>query len=231
MTRIVMPARTASRRCRLVPTEAAIIAAFALATIAACGTAPTETFYTLGPAVTSTREGAAQPAQAAAVAAAASSRALAIVIEQATVPELVDRPQLVVSTGDARVTLLEQQRWAEPLRSQISRTIALDLTALLPTARVSTNGDILDGADEQRSFRVALDVQRFESRPGESVAVEILWTLRRGSGGAGDVVTSGREAVREAASGVGYEGLVSAHNRALAAVSRAIAAAVRSSAN
>ena len=202
--------------------------ALALLTLAACGTAPTETFYMLGPALTSSRDGTAQQAQATTGAVAAStaqSRALAIVVDPASVPELVDRPQFVVSTGDARVVLLEQQRWAEPLRSQISRTVALDLTQLLPSARISTNPDILDGADEALSFRIALDVQRFESRPGDSVAVEILWTLRRGPG---DTLRSGREAVRESVIGAGYEGLVSGHNRALAAVSRAIAAAVRS---
>lgn len=184
----------------------------------ACGSVPTETFYTLAPAV---EPGAATTGIA----------TLAIVVDQATIPELVDRPQLVVSSGEARVTLLEQQRWAEPLRSQISRTVALDLTQLLAPARVATNPDILDGIESAagaRGYRVALDVQRFESRPGENVAIEVLWTVRRV---AGDVAASGRETVQESAAKGSYESLIAAHNRALAAVSRAIAAAIRSLGN
>ena len=207
----------------------ALIGAAVLGLCAACATTPSETFYTLA-AVEATVSSPAReaPAGARAQGAAASASALAIVVDQATVPELVDRPQLVVSGPDSRVVLLEQQRWAEPLRSQIPRTVAFDLTRLLAPARVSTNSDILDGADEKRSYRIALDVQRFESRPGDAVTIEVLWTLRRSGG---DVVGSAREIVREPVSGGAYEGLVGAHNRALAAVSRAIAAAVRSQGN
>jgi len=53
--------------------------------------------------------------------------------------------------------------------------------------------------------------------------VEILWQVSTAKGG----VKTGQSAVREPAGGPGYDALVAAHVRALAAVSRDIAAAIR----
>ena len=187
--------------------------------LAACASTPSESFYTLSAVVEPARATPPSPTTSARPAAP-----ITIVVDQATLPELVDRPQIVVKSGDSRVAILEQQRWAEPLRSQVSRIVALNLTRLLPAARVATYPDVLDGVPDERSFRVSLDVQRFDSRPGDAVTLEALWTLRRASGAE---VASGRETVQESVAGGGYDALVAAHDRALATVSRKIAAAVR----
>lgn len=194
--------------------------AIASAFLSGCAVSiPSETFYTLSAVEAGTTAVAVRPSPS-----PAAATAIAIAIEPARLPELVDRPQMVVWVGDAQVIPLEQQRWAEPLRAQIPRVIALDLARLLPSARVSASDDLLDGADPARSVRVSLDFQRFESRPGDSSAIEVAWTARRGSG---EVIASGRERVRETATEAGYDGVVRAHNRALAAVGRTIAAALR----
>ena len=214
--------------------------ALAVAGIVVAGCAfnsPQETFYTLD---------AASAATATAPSGAAAST-LVVFVAPARVPELVERPQMVISIGAAQVVPLEQQRWAEPLRAQIARVVALDLAQVLQSSRVSTNEDVLDGADPSKGYRVTLDVQRFETRPGEAAAMEVAWTVRRapsGVGGGGgvsgvaspsvvavtDVVASGRERVREPATEPGYDGVVRAHNRALASVGRTIAAALRAAA-
>jgi uncharacterized lipoprotein YmbA len=72
--------------------------------------------------------------------------------------------------------------------------------------------------------QVSIALQRFDSILGESVTVEVMWTVRLTARGES---RSGRSAVREATGGQGYDALVAAHNRALAAVSKDIAAAVR----
>jgi uncharacterized lipoprotein YmbA len=181
-----------------------------LAVLAGCGSVPRENFYMLS--------AVAAPARAAAVNAVPD---FAVIVDAATVPELVDRPQFVVSVGDSRVAVLEQQRWAEPLNTQISRVVAMNLARSLGTARVSTN---LQAGGSDADYRVTLDVQRFESRPGDAVAMEILWTVRRG---AAAEAKSGRSAVGEKIGTEGYDALVAAHNRALATISREIAAAIQ----
>jgi len=83
------------------------------------------------------------------------------------------------------------------------------------------NGEPRQGAGADVS--VSVDVQRFDSAPGESAAVDVLWQVRPAKG----TPRSGQTSVREAAGAAGYDALVAAHGRALAAVSRDIAAAVR----
>jgi hypothetical protein len=62
---------------------------------------------------------------------------------------------------------------------------------------------------------------------GEGVALEALWTVRRAGWGA---PKTGRTVVSESAGSAGYEALVAAQSRALAAVSRDLAQALRSQA-
>lgn len=156
-----------------------------------------------------------------------SSSGFAVTVDAASVLDLVDRPQFVVGIGESRVAILEQQRWAEPLRTQIARTIAMNLARLLGNPRVSTNQ--LAGTGDA-DYRVTVDVQRFETRPGEAVTIEVLWTARRG---ASDQAKSGRSTALEKIGheiqvGHGkYDALVAAHNRALATISRDIVAAIQ----
>ena len=70
-----------------------------------------------------------------------------------------------------------------------------------------------------------LDVQQFESALGQSATVEINWQVRSPKG----EPTTGRSFVREPTGGTTYGELVAAHSRALALVSRDIAAAIRQS--
>jgi uncharacterized lipoprotein YmbA len=174
--------------------------------LAGCAAAPKDTYYTLSPAQPSTAPVAAMPDAV-------------LVVGAARINEIVDRPQLVTRASENRVQILEQQRWAEPLKSGIARVVAADLSRLLGTTRVSAYPQA-----EQRNpgYRVALDVQRFDSRPGEGVNVEVAWTVRRLPG---DEVRSGRSTVAEPA-GSDYESIVAAFSRALAAVSGEIAAAI-----
>jgi uncharacterized lipoprotein YmbA len=174
-----------------------------------CGAVPTQNYYILTPQVAAPGTGEAKTATT-----------LNVWIDPATLPEAVDRPQFVISNGDNRVTILEQQRWAESLRAAIPQVIAADLARLVDGARISAAPQTTLADD---AYRLTLDVQRFESRPGDSVAVEIAWTLRRG----GPVAKSGRAIAREPVAAGDYGALATAHSKALAAISREIAAALR----
>lgn len=142
-----------------------------------------------------------------------------VAVAAARVPEMYDRPQLVVRASDNRVRLLEQQRWAEPLKSGIPRVVAADLGRLLGTAHTTAYP-----AAESRGtgYRVALDVQRFDATPGQGADVDIAWRVHRLPDGG---VREGRTTAHEAASGE-YESLIAAQSRALATVSRDIAQAI-----
>ena len=73
-------------------------------------------------------------------------------------------------------------------------------------------------------YRVAIDVQTFESAPGDAATLSALWTVRRVKDGK---TQSGRTTVREPTTGQGYDALAAAHSRALGRLSRDIADAIR----
>ena len=188
--------------------RAAVIALAILAS--ACGRSPRVSFYTLSPGA---QAEALVPGQA----------APSVAVGPVTLPEVVDRPQLVVRVSENRVGILEAHRWAEPLKSEIPRLIAQNLGRQLGSSRVTSYGQNA-GADAE--YRVLVDVVRMESVPGEGVTVQANWTVRR----TGSARRSGQSLVQEKATGAGYEALVAACSRAFVGVSGDIAKAIRAGA-
>jgi uncharacterized lipoprotein YmbA len=78
----------------------------------------------------------------------------------------------VVRLAANRVELLQQHRWAEPLKSEIPRVVAADLTRLLG-AEVSTESRRIDAV-----YHVRIEFGSFESLPGEGVALDALRSVR-----------------------------------------------------
>jgi uncharacterized lipoprotein YmbA len=179
-----------------------------LLVMSGCTNSPQAKFYTLSARAPQERVQTATPVN--------------IAIDAVTVPDLVDRPQFVVRIDATQVRIDEFARWAEPLKSQITRVLAADLAQSVPGALVSASSPRAEGA---QTYHVWLDVQSFESAPGEMASVAALWTVRPPKAGA---TVSGRTIVHEPAGAPGYDALVDAHSRALGTVSSDIASAIRS---
>ena len=182
-----------------------------LSFVEGCSTSPRAAFYTLS---------AAPPLESVRT----PTPPISIAIDAVTIPELVDRPQFVLRTGATQVTIDEYARWADPLRSQISRVLAADLARAVPGALVS---GFAQHSDSTEAYRVRVDVQSFESAPGEAAAMVVLWSVRPPKQ---STAIAGQTIARELASAPGYYALVDAHSRILATVSNDIASAIRLSA-
>jgi uncharacterized lipoprotein YmbA len=198
--------RNAPRIARRVTCLAALGALAALA--AGCST-PASHLYTLSSA----------PAPAAPVAAPIPN--MTVVVGPVSIPAIVDQPQIVVSTGTNSVSLDEFNRWASPLQSNISRVVAENLVTLLGTPRVSQFQQSL-GLDSD--YRVAIEVQSFDSAPGDAATLNAVWVVRRTKDGRAQ---TGRTSVRETTGTAGYDALAAAHSRALTRMSQEIADAIR----
>jgi uncharacterized lipoprotein YmbA len=170
-----------------------------------CSSSPPSRFYMLGAAATP----------------AASASGLSVAVGPVSVPAVVDRPQFVIATGPNEVRLDEFNRWASPLQDNISRVVAENLVPMLGTPRVT---QFPQNASASAQYRVAIEVQRFESMPGEAASLDAVWTVRRTQDGKAE---TGRTTVREPAPATSYEALAAAHSRALARLSQDIADAVR----
>jgi uncharacterized lipoprotein YmbA len=145
-------------------------------------------------------------------------------VAPASVPEALDRPELVLRVSATELAIDDGHRWAEPLRAGIARSVAAGLGRQLDDAQVSASDE--DGAGGRApDVVVTVDVQRLDVKLAEGAAIDVAWTARWASDGP---TRTGRSVVRapSAADG-GYEGAVAACAAALDAVSNDIARAVR----
>ena len=180
------------------------VLALLLLSLAGCGSSPKSSFYTLS---SETSPGAAT----------ASVAPYSVALGAITLPAMLDRPQMVVRVDANRVEIDEFHRWAGPLQQELARVLAVNMAQALGVARVLTNAD---SAAASADYRVALDIQRFDSTPGSGVTVEAVWTVSRSARGGS---RSGHALVQEPVTAKDYDALVAAHSRALSRISREIA--------
>jgi uncharacterized lipoprotein YmbA len=153
--------------------------------------------------------------------ASTSASSLSVSVGPVSVPAAVDRPQIVVSTGANQVSLDESNRWAAPLQEGLSAVLAENLSGILGTPSVTV---FPRESSADANFRVAVDLQRFESTPGVSAVMDATWVVRRAKDGR---VQAGRTSVREAVQDRSFEALAAAHSRAAGRLSADIADAIR----
>lgn len=217
-----MATQSSSRRREV---ARAMLAAASLALVAGCaGSGAPEHFYALsdGGVVVSSPVRAAstsQPSMAMQV-----SSLPGIVVSAVTIPELVDRPQIVTRDSVNRVIVSEQNLWAESVKSGIARTLATRLARALDASGLHMQvGAYPQTSIADPALRITVDIVRFDAVPNGEAVVDALWSIRRP---ADDLVRTGHTIASSPIAGVGYDAIVHGWNEAVAVVDRDIAAAV-----
>jgi uncharacterized lipoprotein YmbA len=181
-----------------------LVALFAgsLLLMSGCASSPRSQFYTLTPVAHRSESPAAGTIPS-------------VAIVSVTIPELVNRPQLVVRSDKAKVELLETHRWAEPLKDALSLTIAENISRLLASDKVSSYPQSVSLSAD---YKVYVDVRLFEFA-GDHVELDALWSIRRADD---RPAGNGRSRQREAVTAGGYGAVVAAFSRGVAGISRDI---------
>jgi uncharacterized lipoprotein YmbA len=155
-------------------------------------------------------------------AAPAGTRDLVVGVGPVSLPEYLRRPQIVTREGDNLMQPSDVHRWAGDLDGGVARVLAQNLTALIPSHKVSTfpwmNPTELD-------YRVAVRVAGFERGTDGNVRLEASWTLA--SGPRGGAITARVSDISQPAGGDDYGTIVNAMSQALGDLSREIATAIR----
>jgi uncharacterized lipoprotein YmbA len=183
--------------------------AFAMAAVlvlAGCASAPPEHFYSLS-------NGMGVPA------APASRAAYYIEMPAVTVPQQLTRAQLLVTTGEGRMDLLELERWSSLPAAEIGQALSLVVSGELGTIDTFRT----PVPEKAPVYRISTNVQRFESAPGQYALIDAVWSVRLV--GSAQVFTC-RSVARETV-GAGYDALVAGHRRAVSRLGGDIAKAVR----
>ena len=182
----------------------------AMVLLAGCASSPAPIYVTLEAPQSAL---ATQPAQR------------AVLVGPVSVPEMLERPQLMLHTTSNRVEPAAHLRWAQPYKQEFARALAAHLARVTANARVVPMSANMPA---EAHLRLTIDVLSVELREGDSASLEVLWTLRESPGG--KLIASQRSVLREAVSAggaTGGEALVAAQSRAVAQLAAQIAPALK----
>jgi len=153
-----------------------LVGFFPLAGLAACAS-PNPALYTLAGVPGEARAGGARLVE----------------LRQIGLPEYLDRPGIVRSAQNYQLQLAQDDRWAAPLGSMLTRVLVEDLSQRLPGSTVySVTGAISAPPDRI----VEVDLQRFDADQGGDVVLAAVVAVRSPQGKAGVVARPVRIPVR-----------------------------------
>lgn len=183
------------------------------------GTSPKENFYTLN-----SQDYSLSHSKETAPTVIKSLPNTVINIAPVSIIEVVDRPQIVIQISPNTVQILEQQRWAQPLKNEIGRVVAKNLSSLLNTKLITAYPTNI-GSGNIAGYKVQLNVQQFESNVNSNAMITINYTVRRVSDNQSlsNTVTS-----NQAITGSSFSDLVLAHSQAIGVISNEIAKTIAS---
>lgn len=147
----------------------------------------------------------------------------AIGVLPVAMPDYLDRPQIVTRLNENEIRLDEYHRWAEPLKDSFTRVFVQNLSSILGSAKVVRT---TESQGFPTALQVSLEVMQFDGTLGGEVVLIVKWGLFGDHGK--KILLAKRESFKESTGAATYEALVAAHSKAVAALSREIAEAIRS---
>lgn len=143
-------------------------------------------------------------------------------------PDLLDRDEILVPAGPARLTPLAGWRWAEPLREAVPRLLRDDLARALGESRLWTGaGPVASGREAPLQLRVEVVALQVDAN-GQGVRLRARWSLVDPGGR-----QPARSGVHDATQPAGTQGepaerLATAHRDAVAALATSLASVLAS---
>jgi uncharacterized protein len=189
------------------PMRLTVAAAFLLV-LAGCSESPPTQFYTLS--------GMQLPPGS------VNSPNTAVGVGPVTLPEYLDRPQIVTRASGNRVVLASFHSWVEPVDSMFTRVLVGNLSSLLATDNVVT---MPQRRPMPLDYQVEVDVNRFDAEQSGRAVLDARWRVFGADGS--ELIGEGRSTIVEPAPEAGsYDAIVAAMSRALAGMSSAIAGTI-----
>jgi uncharacterized lipoprotein YmbA len=146
-----------------------------------------------------------------------SQMAFAIDVRVVHTPRQLEHSELMVRNGPTEMTLLENERWASPLKDEIKDALRLELqrrlsggTGLRPFTRLTLD----------------IDVQHFEADLGKYALLEVSWSATLPASGPQSTGARMTTCTFHAHEDIhaGYAGMVEGYQREIAALADAIVA-------
>ncbi len=129
--------------------------------LTACASSPPAAFYTLTPIP-------------AAMERPIDGHSPSLALELLSLPEFLDRPQLVARRGN-QLWFDDYQRWGGSLRDDLIRVLGENLAYLLNTSRIIHDGRVAV------DYRISVQVLAFEIRDDHQALLNVRWMLFDGT--------------------------------------------------
>lgn len=144
-----------------------------------------------------------------------------IAVSPVTLPEYLNHNGIVTRNQGNEITRAEYHVWAGPLAEEIARAVGENLSAMLPTDRVT-----LSAARRAMpvDYTVDIEIVSFERDVTNNVDLVARWAVFRGDGRG--MLAMRRAQFRKPAGGADYQDTVAAMSEAIAALSEEIATAI-----
>lgn len=184
----------------------------ALVALAGCSSAPPTSYYTLA---------SVPPASGAAAAPVLAGPAPVVAVGPVTLPDYIDRPQIVTRTSAYALALASDAQWGGPLVDMLPRTLTEDVAMRLTDARVVSFPQVSGAGFD---YRVSVDISRFDVTTDGLATLAARWQVYDRT--AQRAVTVTEATFTQQAKGSGYEAYAAALSATLAELSGRLAAAV-----
>lgn len=146
---------------------------------------------------------------------------LAIGVGPITIPETVNRQNIVTPKNTNQLEVAEFHRWSEPLRENISRVVITNLAARMGVSKLYAFPWLRTEIDHI----ARIDILQMTGRLQEEVYLQVRWQILTGEKPLQLLETRISE-YRKPVEGVGYSALVAAYSEAYASLSDDIARAI-----
>lgn len=179
---------------------------------AGCRTSPPARFYSLS------------SLQAPAARSPAAEHAPLVAVGPVTIPDSVDRPEIVTAIGPHEVAVHDFDRWAGDLGKDLTQALLQDLAAALPPDRFSVVPWEPSSSVSRSARRITVNVTRFDLTVGGAAVLEAEWTLLEAGG---KTAKADKAAETAPAQGGSIKDVVEAMSRCVARLSAEMAAAMK----
>ena len=191
---------------------AAPICALLMVIIGGCAASPPSDFFIMTPMTGADTRPAATSA----------GEPLSLIVGPVSIPEYLNRTQIVTRAGTNRLNVNEFNRWGGSFTPNIARVVAQNLSAILGTDDVF----VFPAEDTVAPrYRIILSLTQFDGALGDSVILDARWVITIPRSRKAPV--TGRTVSKEATNGSSYEDYVAAQSRALEGLSKEIAAKIK----
>ncbi len=149
-----------------------------------------------------------------------SNSKIAIGVGPITLPNYLDRPQIITGVSQSQLSLADFHHWAEPLQHNMGRVLSENLSGLIPTNRIA----VYPWRHFRADYQIEIDVVRMYSDAYGKISLIATWRIIKNDNG--KLISLNKSNLNVSVDAGDFDQIVNGHSRLLADLSREIAVAI-----